>query len=70
VKQLSFDDEAISDAECKAIAKDMARQQLEAESDLVRTTGRPKPCVCDHPLVFATELGTGRCGLCGRERSR
>jgi hypothetical protein len=33
------------------------------------TTGalRPRPCVCEHPLLFAAELGEGRCGLCGRE---
>jgi hypothetical protein len=30
----------------------------------------PRPCICARPLVFAAELGTGACGLCGRAPGR
>jgi hypothetical protein len=62
---LFADDSEISDAESAAIVADLLAQY----TDVATTTGalRPEPCVCERPLVFAAELGEGRCGLCGRE---
>jgi hypothetical protein len=58
-------DSEISDAERDAVAADFLAQH----TDVAAATGArlPKPCVCEHPLLFAAELGEGRCGLCGRE---
>jgi hypothetical protein len=62
---LFADESEIADAERDAIAADFVAQY----ADVATATGalRPKPCVCEQPLVFAAELGEGRCGLCGRE---
>jgi hypothetical protein len=59
------DDAAMTDAEPAAILIDV----LAKHSDAAAGTGplQAQPCVCEQPLVFAAELGEGRCGLCGRE---
>lgn len=59
------DDPEMTDAERDAIMVDFLAQH----SDAATTTEalRRKPCICRNPLLFAAELGEGRCGLCGRE---
>ena len=62
---LFADDLEMTDAEGDAVVADF----LARHADVTTTAGalRPKPCVCEHPLLFAAEMGEGRCGLCGRE---
>jgi hypothetical protein len=63
--QLTLFDAEMTDAERDAIVADFLARQ----ADVVVTDGAPRahPCVCEHPLLFAGELGEGRCSLCGRE---
>ena len=56
----------MTEAEIDAAAAD-ARQRLEAGPVAARPA---QPCFCEGPMVFAAELGTGTCGLCGREPRR
>jgi hypothetical protein len=66
--QLSFDLSSIDvvpQAEAAAIVADF-RARYSTPPDATK----PRPCICDHPLVFAAELGEGTCGLCGREPRR
>jgi hypothetical protein len=56
----------ISDAEGDAVLADFLAQHPHVP--VTTEASRAKPCVCEHPLVFAGALGGGRCGLCGRER--
>lgn len=63
--QLTLFDAEMTDAERDAIvAAFLARQAVVVMTD---EAPRARPCVCEHPIVFAGELGDGRCGLCGRE---
>jgi hypothetical protein len=54
---------AMTDAERDALLTDFQAQHSDATSEALQA----QPCVCEHPLVFAAELGEGRCSLCGRE---
>jgi hypothetical protein len=58
-------DAGTTDAERDAIVADFmsTRTDIEIAPDALRA----RPCICEHPLVFASELGEGHCGLCGRE---
>ena len=71
-EQLTFDLDALGDAledlptaERAAIVADF-RGRYSTPPDATK----PRRCICDHPLVFAAELGEGTCGLCGREPRR
>jgi hypothetical protein len=54
----------MTDAEIEAAVADAIEQFRPA------TNGSARPCVCEHPSVFAEEFGGSRCGLCGKGRRR
>ena len=56
----------MTEEEIDAAAAD-ARQRLEAGPVAAQPA---QPCVCERPMLFAAELGSGTCGLCGREPRR
>jgi hypothetical protein len=63
--QLSLFEEDMTDLEREGLVADFLAQQ--GREPLVPASLRPKPCICERPMLFVAELGEGRCGLCGRE---
>lgn len=60
--------EEMSGSERDAIVADFLARHTTTEGPAKKAAvHRPRPCICQHPLVFAYELGEGRCELCGRE---